>query len=233
MSYPAEIRTLIIEDEPDTVQQYRDIFAYLRSRDFPLLADPSFAESFDDAAAELLRPHIYHMVILDLALPETIGGALGDVMSRGLGLVPLVAAREDYPVPILMIVTADPSRIPNAPALEQQLNDLFWKHCVIPKNDKLAEQLMWGIDAALQYSRVGIHLVGDESGEQLWPMLSPREEDILRRGILDYRSPAVGADLRWWSVERDALRTGTAAWAKVLHGRLILAGADGFSRVRS
>jgi len=231
MSYPAEIRTLIIEDDPDMIEQYRQIFDYHRKQ-FSLLAEPWFAESYEDAQFELLRPHIYHLVILDLALPETIGGPLGDVMARGLGLIPSIAEREDYPVPILMIVTADPRRIVNAPAVEQQLRSAFWKHWLISKNDKLMDQLVCGIEAALEYTRVGIHIVGDQNTDELWPMLSPREEDILRRVILDYPSSAVGADLRWWSVEPNGLRASKPAWAKVLHGRLILAGQDGFSRER-
>lgn len=228
MSYPAEIRTLIIEDEPQMIVEYRRIFDYLK-KTYRVLAAPSFAESYNDAEVKLARADIYHVVILDLALPETIGEEIGAVTARGLGLIPSIGAREDYPVPILMIVTADPTRIVNMPALKQQLQAMFWKWEVISKNDKLMEQLKGGIDAALAYTSVGIHIVGDENADKLWPMLSPREEDILRRAILDAQSSAIGADLRWWSFDRVAAGS---AWVKVLRGRLILAGQNGHSRER-
>lgn len=232
MSYPAEIRTLIIEDDPDTVEDYRRIFGYLRERTLPLLGEPWFAESYDDAAAKLLRPDIYHVVILDLALPVETGAPLGDDVARGLGLIPSIAAREDYPVPILMIVTADPKRILNAPAVEQQLRSEFWEHFVISKNPELATQLVPGFEAAIRYSSVGIHIVGDETGGELWPMLSPREEDILRRAILQSGASATGADLRWWSAERKNLRSSKRSWSKVLHGKFVLGGQAGCSRER-
>lgn len=228
MSYPAEIRTLIIEDESHMIVEYRRIFEYLQ-KTFPLLAEPSFAESYADAEEKLRCADIYHLVILDLALPETIGTPVGAVMARGLGLIPSIANREEYPVPILMIVTGDPTRVVNMPALEQQLRASFWKHWVISKNDKLNEQLKWGIDAAVAYTKLGLHVVGEEKTDRLWPMLSPREEDILRRAILETQASAIGADLRWWSVHHGPAGP---AWVKVLRGRLILSGQNGHSRER-
>ena len=230
MSYPHEIRTLIIEDDTDTIETYRELFRDRLRRRFPQLAEPCFQESYGAAEQELRRPHIYHMIILDLALPQVIGGP-DDVGASGLGLIPAIRDREDYPVPVLMIVTAKPDRIRNSPALMEQLSSAFWQSCVIPKNDNLMEQLVWGVEAAIKYSSIGVHLVGDETAERLWPMLSPREEDLVRRFVLGH-STAVGVDLRWWSVERDALRAGAPAWAKVLHGKIMFAGHEGYSRER-
>jgi hypothetical protein len=130
-----------------------------------------------------------------------------------------------------MIVTANPHRIRDSPALMEQLSVAFWHNWIIPKNDNLMEQLVPGVEAAIAYSNIGIHVVGDETAERLWPMLSPREEDLLRRFVLSH-STAVGVDLRWWSVERDALRAGEPAWAKVLHGKVVFAGHAGYSRER-
>jgi CheY-like chemotaxis protein len=225
MSYPAEIRTLIIEDERETIEQYRRIFEHLRES-FPLLAEPSVAESYSDAETALQAPDIYHLVILDLALPEAIGSPR-PATARGLGLVPTIANREEYPIPVLMIVTADPRRITDMPALDQQLRTMFWRHWVISKSDRLTDDLRWGIQAAQEYAGVGIHVVGDEAAQRPWPLLSPREEDLLRRTIL--HKSGVGADLRWWSVGRG---TAGAAWVKVLHGRVILPGPKGHSRER-
>lgn len=214
------------------IEQYRRIFdEYLREK-FPQLASPFIVESVADAEIELRRPHIYHLVILDLRLPETIGADLDNVGIRGLALIPAIAGREDYPVPILMIVTAEAKRITNRPELDEQLRAAFWRNWVIDKNDALAQQLVPGVKAACEYTGIGIHIVGDESADELWPMLSPREEDILRRAVLDFPAGAAGADLRWWSVERDALCRGIPAWTKVLRGKLILKGDKGLSRER-
>jgi CheY-like chemotaxis protein len=228
MSYPAEIRTLIIEDESHMIVEYRRIFEYLQ-KTFPLLAEPSFAESYTDAEEKLRCADIYHLVILDLALPETIGTPVGAVTARGLGLIPSIGNREEYPVPVLMIVTGDPTRVANMPALEEQLRASFWKHWVISKNNKLNEQLKWGIEAAIAHTKLGIHIVGDEKSDKLWPMLSPREEDILRRAILETQSSAIGADLRWWSVNHGPAGS---AHVKVRRGRLLLSGQTGHSRER-
>lgn len=232
MSYPSEIRTLIIEDESEMIEYYRRTFAEYLHPKYPLLATPVFAESYVDAEVLLRRDGIYHLVILDLRLPERTGDSLGDASARGLGLIPAIGGREEYPVPILVIVTADPRRIIDRPEIGEQLDTMFWKHWVRSKNVDLNQQLVPAIQAAVDYSGIGIHIVGDESADQLRPMLSPREEDLLRRAILDSPSAAVGADLRWWSVDRDPLCIGTPAWTKVLRGRLILRDPDGLSRER-
>ena len=56
MSYPWQIQTLIVEDEQQPTENYREIFKGLAG-----VAPPVFAPSFDEAAKQLASSSIFHL----------------------------------------------------------------------------------------------------------------------------------------------------------------------------
>lgn len=66
----------------------------------------------------------------------------------------------------------------------------------------------------------------------IFPTLSPRDEDLVRRSILQ-QEQCGGIDVKWWSAD-FAAPTGSFAnykgWNKLLTGRFLLNGARGLSR---
>lgn len=231
MSYPRTLQTLIIEDEPEMIESYRHFFEKF-ARDGHDVAMPSFAGGYQNAVVWLELPRPYHLVILDLKLPEYAGEDAEGGSARGLELVEKIATREDYPVPVLLIITGEPKRISNLSSLSGQLQDRFFHGQVITKGLSLEEEIFrHGLVKAWQYNDFGIRLVDGQ--EEPRPPLTPREEDLIRRSGLSNETNK-GVDLAWWSAERKDRGTGweTPQWVKVLQGRCVLDGEDGMSRHR-
>ena len=82
---------------------------------------------------------------------------------------------------------------------------------------------------ALRYAGVGIHL--RDAGEEQYPTLTPRDEDLLRRSVLQQRG-SIGVDLNWWLATRcpEAAGGGANPWTKVLMGRYLLNDGGGALR---
>jgi CheY-like chemotaxis protein len=229
LSYPREIRTLVIEDETAMVETYRRYFQQFLDQGLPV-APVTIAQSFKDAETELNRERVIHVVILDLRLPENAGGTSEETSARGLQLVSQIAAREQYPVPVLLIVTGDVRRASPLEQLQFQLEESFAYGRIVEKGIDLAADIRKGLDASLQYCEIGIHLTGKP--EEMYPMVSAREEDLLRRCTLQ-EDDAIGLDLRWWAADRRDCGGGESLeWVKVLQGRFLLLGDAGVSRPR-
>jgi hypothetical protein len=97
----------------------------------------------------------------------------------------------------------------------------FWYYDLVIKGAEEEEKIRKGIEKALEYVDVGIHL--QESSNGWYPTISPREEDLLRRCILSEK--ALGIDLRWWTAEIGqsiGMPTQSRGPTKVLMGRFIL-----------
>jgi CheY-like chemotaxis protein len=231
MGYPRNVQTLIIEDEPEMIEAYRRYFENFIKAGHDV-AMPIFAAGYKNAMFQLDIPRHYHLVILDLKLPEYAGGDAEGGSSRGLELIEKVAAREDYPVPVLLIITGEPRRIGNLTSMNDQLHEKFFHAQVITKGLSLEEEIFrHGILKAWQYNDFGIRLV--DMQEEPRPPLTPREEDLIRRSGLSNETNK-GVDLAWWSAERKDRGSGWEApqWVKVLQGRCVLDGEDGMSRHR-
>jgi phosphotransferase family enzyme len=228
MSYPREIQTLVIEDESSVIETYKEYFASFEREGYSV-APIRVAQSFSDGQAELDRDRIIHFVVLDLRLPEVPGGASEDASARGLELVSRIATRDRYPVPVLLIVTGDLRRANPFEQLHEQLQKSFYYGRIIAKRLELRTDFNEALDAVLRYCDIGIHLTGGPA--DMYPPISPREEDLLRRCTLMERR--IGIDLRWWSADRrDRGGTGRLDWVKVLQGRFLLGGDAGVSRSR-
>lgn len=231
MGYPRNVQTLIIEDEPEMIEAYRRYFEnYIRAGHD--VAMPIFAGGYKNAMFQLDIPRHYHLVILDLKLPEYAGEDAEGGSSRGLELIEKIAAREDYPVPVLLIITGEPKRIGNLTSMNDQLHEKFFHAQVITKGLSLEEEIFrHGILKAWQYNDFGIRLVDRQ--EEPRPPLTPREEDLIRRSGLSNETNK-GVDLAWWSAERKDRGAGREdpQWVKVLQGRCVLDGEDGMSRHR-
>jgi hypothetical protein len=115
--------------------------------------------------------------------------------------------------------------------MRESLRRGFYYGRSLVKNLELIEtELIKACTHALKYCAVGIHL--RSSGVETFPTLSPRDEDLLRRSVLDQHD-AIGLDINWWSArpfrafshERQLL-----SWTKVLMGRSLLGGGHGASR---
>lgn len=231
MGYPRSVQTLIIEDEPEMIEAYGRYFENFIGAGHDV-AMPIFAGGYKNAMFQLDIPRHYHLVILDLKLPEYAGGDAEGGSSRGLELIEKIAAREDYPVPVLLIITGEPKRIGNLTSMNDQLHEKFFHAQVITKGLSLEEDIFrHGILKAWQYNDFGIRLVDRQ--EEPRPPLTPREEDLIRRSGLSNETNK-GVDLVWWSAERKDRGAGWEApqWVKVLQGRCVLDGEDGMSRHR-
>lgn len=211
------------------VEAYRGYFRAFADEGLQV-APIIIAQSFKDAQIELSRERIIHVVILDLRLPEDAGGTSEEVSARGLELVRQISARERYPVPVLLIVTGDLRRAKPLEELQHQLEECFSYGRIIEKNLDLALDIRKGLDAVLEYCDMGIHITGGPA--EMYPLISPREEDLLRRCVIQ-EDDAIGLDLRWWAADRRDFGGGESLdWVKVLQGRFLLWGDAGVSRPR-
>ena len=226
MSYPRTLHVLIIEDDTDTVEAYRETFTSLATK-FPLVT--SYATSHEAAKSHLDRSEIFHAVILDLNLPVTTAGMPSDGLDPGEQLLEDLAKRDAYPVPVVLIVSGKLNLASSIGGLNDRLKNDFWYGRLVNKGFELAPEIEEGLNRALKYVDVGIHI--RDAGKQWFPTLAPREEDLLRRCVLS-DSSRLGVDVRWWSAEegpsvsRPSPSTGPT---KVLMGQFLMADGLGTS----
>ena len=234
MSYPLTLHPLVIEDEDKVKDAYQTIFEAM-SREIgsslPFsIAPPCYAFSYEQAVDLLGSSKIFHVVILDLRLPEKQG--LPEVQDQDLGLDLLERCinRDRFPVPSLLVISGHVGSTDQV-RIQDRLRDNFFYGRLLAKGDFafLEGEIRRACTKALRYAGVGIHL--RDAGEEQYPTLSPRDEDLLRRSVLQ-QPGGIGVDLNWWSATRcpEVAGAGGNTWTKVLMGRYLLDDGGGASR---
>jgi CheY-like chemotaxis protein len=236
MSYPLTIQLLVIEDEDKVKDVYEGIFESILQEIANLLpfrmAPPCYAFCYEQAVEILDGSKIFHMVILDLRLPEKQG--LPEVQDQDLGLDLLERClnRERYPVPAVLVISGHVG-LTDQGRIQDRLRENFFYGKLFAKGDFsfLQGEIRRGCMEALRYAGVGIHL--RDGGSEQYPTLTPRDEDLLRRSVLQQHG-GIGVDLNWWSATRCPEGGGVSAnpWTKVLMGRYLLDDGGGASRPR-
>ena len=229
MSYPRKLHTLIVEDEDGPLKAYEVLFDRLVKEDRDGIATPSFAVSFSDAEKCLAGENIYHVLILDMGLPPSNRVATPEGVEHGMRLLELAAERDDYPIPVVIVISGRLGGSTDVPQIRSRIESSFFYGQFLNKGaeDKDA-QIVRGMEKAREYCNVGIH-VRDSHGK-LFPTLSPRELDLLRRCMCKNKS--IGVDLEWWSAEDRAMGPDAPRWKKVLLGQFLLDGNMGRSKPR-
>lgn len=236
MSFPLNIQALVIEDEEGPKDAYASIFEGLRSEyaELPFSAGPPcFAFSYEEAIACLESSKIFHVVILDLRLPEKPRSPAVEGVDLGLNLLARCVERDRYPIPGLLVISGHIGSTEQARMQETLLHGFYYGRQLVKGDYGLIENdIRDAYRQVVRYCSVGIHL--RDAGDELYPTISPREDDLLRRSVLQQHG-GVGLDLNWWSAKRSRhLSGGTNAqespWTKVLMGRYLLDGGRGASR---
>lgn len=235
MSYPLMLQPLVIEDRDDVKDAYEGIFETISeeiSASAPFrIMHPCYAFSYDVAVEHLNGSKIFQIVILDLRLPEARG--LPEVQDQDLGLALLEQCidRDRYPIPALLVISGHIGSTDQV-RIQDTLRDNFFYGKHLQKGDYgfLEKEIFRACREVLRYAGVGLHL--RDAGLEQYPTLSPREEDLLRRSVLQ-RNGGIGADLNWWSASRSPqISPGSTLnpWTKVLMGRYLLDDGVGPSR---
>ncbi len=220
MSYPARLQVLIVEDTLEVKQSYETLLEEVRTK-YDILGEV-YASSYEEGLRHLKRGKIFHLVFLDLKLPQK-DGLPEDSVDHGVSLLAEAAARDDYPIPALIIASGHMSSA-NQSKLESKLdNDFFFGRARVKGYENIKIALSESLDACMRYLSIGIHVRDD--GNTLRPALSPREEDLLRRFALKEPS-RIGLDLAWWSFDKKASEQGRPVWTKVLIGKAMLNTGD-------
>lgn len=219
MSYPRTIQPLVIEDEIVSKELFEAVFLSLGAK-YPITT-PHFAFCHADGRRLLKDDRIYHLVTIDLRLPELPGQPPAESIDFGQALVRDCANRNSYPIPAALVITAHLDQ-----ASQHELSELMSKSFAYGRVLVKSDDLQVEIDNALlfveRYCGVGIHL--RDSGATLFPTLTPREEDLLRQIVLADES-RIGIDLEWWA----AGYTPSTGWTKTLIGRFLLSEGRGHS----
>lgn len=218
MSYPRHIRTLIIEDEQGPIDNYAAIFTQLKAK-FDL-APPLFARSYEDAIAHLSNNLIFHLVIVDLGLPQTAHETAETGIEPGFEIVKQCANRENYPIPGVLVISGRLGQA-NLAVLQESLKRSFWHGEMVNKGIDEADAIEKALNKINDYCGVGIFI--RDGGNKLHPTLSPREDDLLRRCVLD-EPYCVGVDFEWWGAYQGISVTESRKFGitKVLWGRFLL-----------
>src|SRR5205807_2393273 len=95
VSYPRLIQPLVIEDDIVSKNSYDDLFARL-AKQHPV-AKPRYAFSYDAARLALAGDEMFHLVVLDLCLPERQGMPPAGDVSLGMDLLSVIHGRDTYP----------------------------------------------------------------------------------------------------------------------------------------
>ena len=218
MSYPRKLHILIIEDEQDPIDGYRELLGAFRDR-FPSVT-PTVVRSYNDAKKALEGPRIFHIVILDLNLPIDTKQDPAEGLAPGEQLLELAANRESYPIPVLLVISGKLG-VAHHPLLRQHLERSFW-HWEIVKKPITPEEFEKALRKANEYTDVGIHI--QDAGQACFPTLSPGEDHMLRRCVLSMEG-CLGVDLEWWTAETGpslSRPTQNDGPTKVLMGRFLL-----------
>jgi CheY-like chemotaxis protein len=235
MSYPAMLQALVIEDEEGPKVAYEEIFKKLASESSGLPfrpAPPRFAFSYEQALQFVEGSKIFHLVILDLRLPQRQGMPELEDEELGLDLLIRCANRDRFPIPAALVISGHIGSTDQI-HMQQTLHQGFCYGRPLVKGDfsLLEEAIRRACREVARYTAVGIHLRA--SGRDQYPTLSPRDEDLLRRSVLQ-ENGRIGLDLDWWSAKlsRDQSLDSTVEpqWTKVLMGRYLLDEDGGASR---
>lgn len=227
MSYPRHLQCLVIEDEIEAKVLYDEILDTL-ARDDQTILPPKYAFSKQEAEAALDAPSFYQVVILDLRLPLRSNVPPEDSVAVGLALLEHCQNRDAYPIPALLVVTAHAEKTEQS-KLRDTLRESFAYGELIIKGGSLLDEIRRAIRNAHVYGDLGLHM--HEAKDLRVPGLSPRDEDLLRRGAI--RNNAIGVDLKWWSSEYSKPTGQFAAmkgWTKILMGYFLLGAGQGRSR---
>jgi CheY-like chemotaxis protein len=235
MSYPLMLQPLVIENDDGVKDAYEGIFETISgelSNSVPFgIMHPCYAFSYDDAVKHLDGSKIFQVVILDLRLPETQGLPEDDDQDLGLTLLEKCIDRDRYPIPALLVISGHVG-LTDQVRIQDTLRENFFYGKLLQKGDYgfLEKEIRRACREALRYASVGLHL--RDAGLDQYPTLSPREDDLLRRSVLQ-QSGGIGADLNWWSASRSpqaSAGTTSNPWTKVLMGRYLLDDGGGASR---
>ena len=144
-------------------------------------------------------------------------------------ILSLCEQRDGYPIPAVLVHTGY-LQLTQETALRERLRRSFAYGETLTKGksvEELAHEVSRALERVRSYTDVGIHL--RDGGMKMWPTLSPREDDLLRRTAL--KAVADGVDLAWWTAEpgRSTAPVEYQGWTKVLYGHLLL-GKSGLSR---
>jgi CheY-like chemotaxis protein len=236
MSYPLALHALVIEDDERTKEAYENIFQNISSESTELPfspAPPSYAFSYDEAVTHLDSSKIFHVVVLDLRLPEKPKMPAVDGVELGINLLARCVNRNQYPIPALLVISAHIGAT-EQDRLQETVRQGFHYGRPLVKGDYglLEVEIRKACNEALRYCSVGVHL--RDAGEEQYPTINPRDEDLLRRSALQQLG-GIGLDLNWWSAKKIAVANPTrpssmSPWTKVFMGRYLLNGGRGASR---
>jgi len=235
MSYPLAIQALVIEDEEGTKEAYKGIFETITEEVTGLPFSPvlpSFAFSYEEAAACLESSKIFHVVVLDLRLPEKPRMPTAEV-ELGIKLLNQCIERDRYPIPSLLVISGHIASTEQVRLQDAVRQGFHYGRTLVKGDYSLLEgEIRQACNEALRYCSVGVHV--RDAGQEQFPTISPREEDLLRRSALQ-QSGIIGLDLTWWSAKRLVAISknrsdGANPWTKVLMGRYLLDGGRGASR---
>lgn len=196
MSYPRKLHILVIEDDAHVIEAYKISFKLLADS-FPLV-EPVFACSHNDAKKHIDGEEVFHVVLLDLNLPIATREQPADGLAPGEQLLEDLAKRDSYPIPVVLIVSGKLGLAHIGGLLDRLEKDFSYGRLVNKGTEQEEYEIKEGLVQALKYIDVGIHI--RDVGKEWFPILSPREEDLLRRCVLSQPS-SLGIDVRWWSAE--------------------------------
>lgn len=183
MSYPLTIRPLIIEDNIDVKEAYTRIFREISGQlPWSLLPviEPCFALSYEDGLTQLLETSVaFHLVILDLELPQKAGRPAQHGLDFGIRLLESCLCRESFPIPSVLVISAHIDRTEQTKLQDKVAAGFFYgKMLVKGSPDILKNEIITACNRIFAYSSVGIHI--RDSNVATYPVISPREEDLLR-----------------------------------------------------
>src|SRR5437867_1702039 len=99
MSYPRFINPLVVEDDPQVKEGYVQMFEALGKK-YPIAA-PRWAFCYQDAIRHLETPWPYHLVILDMRLPEEPNQPASESLDFRQNILMACLQRDRYPVPTM------------------------------------------------------------------------------------------------------------------------------------
>jgi CheY-like chemotaxis protein len=200
MSYPRKLSILVVEDDIGVQGSYKQLFRDLEAE---IPHNARFVTSHAEAKQLLDGAEIFHVVIVDLNLPMQSRQQAAEGIAPGEQLLETLAARDEYPVPVVLVVTGRLNEAQPLSRLQDRSSD-FWHFQLVTKGLGQMDSISRGLIEALRYVDVGVHLRENRDAQAT---LTPREEDLLRRWVLDDRA-RLGVDLKWWSVEAGPTLSG-------------------------
>jgi CheY-like chemotaxis protein len=236
MSFPLNLQPLIIEDDDGAKDAYVSIFETLQAEfgDLPFgAAPPRFAFCFEEALECLESSKMFHVVLLDLRMPEKPKMPPIEGVDLGLNLLTRCVERDRFPVPALLVISGHVGSTEQARTQETLRNGFYYGRQLAKGDYGLLEgEIRQAYAHAVRYCAVGIHL--RDGGDELYPTITPREDDLLRRSVLQ-QVGGTGLDLDWWSAKpsrrfSNAHKAVANSWTKVLMGRYLFDGGRGPSR---